>query len=191
MFFAERIRGIRPGDRVLEVGPGGSPHPRSDVLLDVHIEDAEVAREQRGNTPPARTSKPVAHFDGLRFPFADRAFDYVICSHVLEHVEDVPGFVAELFRVAASGYIEYPTIYYEYLYNFRVHRSVLKLRAGRLVYLPKAELGLEEFGSVHAFFLEALVRGYSSLVDGSPSERRLFEVWMRMFRTQVEATWAS
>ena len=34
MFFQDRIKNILPTDRVLEIGPGADPHPRSNVLLE-------------------------------------------------------------------------------------------------------------------------------------------------------------
>ena len=44
-----------------------------------------------------------------KLPFADKEFNFVIASHVLEHVEDVCFFIKELERVASGGYIEVPT----------------------------------------------------------------------------------
>jgi SAM-dependent methyltransferase len=42
-------------------------------------------------------------------PFKDKEFDYVICSHVLEHVPDPFKLKAEIERVGKAGYIELPT----------------------------------------------------------------------------------
>jgi SAM-dependent methyltransferase len=36
-------------------------------------------------------------------PFGDASFDFAICSHVLEHIEDDRAAMAELFRVLAPG----------------------------------------------------------------------------------------
>jgi len=44
-----------------------------------------------------------------KFPFRDKEFDFVIASHVIEHVEDFEFFVKELERVSNKGYIELPT----------------------------------------------------------------------------------
>ena len=42
-------------------------------------------------------------------PFKDKEFDYIIASHVVEHVEDISYFLNELSRVGKRGYIEVPT----------------------------------------------------------------------------------
>ena len=42
-------------------------------------------------------------------PFKDNFFDFVIASHVIEHVKDIDFFIKELQRVAPRGYIELPT----------------------------------------------------------------------------------
>ena len=42
-------------------------------------------------------------------PFEDKEFDYVILSHVLEHVPNIFEFTKEVERVAKAGYIELPT----------------------------------------------------------------------------------
>ena len=44
-----------------------------------------------------------------KLPFSDKEFNFVIASHVLEHVEEIEFFIKELERVANSGYIEVPT----------------------------------------------------------------------------------
>jgi len=46
---------------------------------------------------------------GKHLPFKDKEFDYVILSHVLEHVNNIVEFKSELERISKSGYIELPT----------------------------------------------------------------------------------
>jgi SAM-dependent methyltransferase len=50
-------------------------------------------------------------FDGYQLPFADQAFDAVILSHVLEHVEHERLLLRELKRVARYQIIEVPREY--------------------------------------------------------------------------------
>jgi SAM-dependent methyltransferase len=163
MFFASLIRSIPPHGRVLDVGPGGTPHPRANVLLERDFDAAEAAA-QRGHVPALQSDQEIVYFDGGRFPFADDAFDYVICSHVLEHVEDVPAFVGELTRVAPRGYLEFPTIHYEYLYNFRVHRNFLLHAAGEIRWMRKTASPIDAFSPVQDFLRRSLCAGYDETV---------------------------
>lgn len=165
MFFPERIQSIDTADVVLEVGPGGTPHPRSDIFLERYFDSTLEAEEQRGRTTSLKTKRQVVFFDGMRFPFEDNTFDYVICSHVLEHVDDVDAFVSEIVRVGKKGYIEYPRVYYEYLYNFQVHLNILKYREDRLLWMKKADAGFDSFCAVQKLFYELLAAGETGFVD--------------------------
>lgn len=168
MFYPENIRGIKKGDRVLEIGPGGSPFSRADVFLDLDpslFKDDIVAGYQRGNAAKLTTDKPIIYYDGKKFPFKRNEFDYVICSHVLEHVEDPAFFLKEIARVAAKGYIEFPTIFYEYLYDIPVHLNFCYYDGSKVLYLRKTDTSFSEFAIAQKFFLSALEAGYTDIVD--------------------------
>ena len=165
MFYPHLIQSIKPSDRVLEIGPGGSPHPRSDIFLEYRFDSAAVAEAQRGYDSPLVTDKPVIFYTGSRFPFEDNEFDYVICSHVVEHVPEVDIFIAEVCRVGRAGYLEYPTIYYDYLYNFPEHTTFVKHTDSTLFWMPKAQTPLAEFKLVQDLFHRSLVQKYYDLVD--------------------------
>ncbi|MFA5104882.1 MAG: class I SAM-dependent methyltransferase [Candidatus Margulisiibacteriota bacterium] len=173
MFFPENIKGIKQGDYVLEIGPGGTPHHRSNVFLEKIFDDENVAKAQRGHTPKIALKGKTIYYSGGAFPFKDKEFDYVICSHVLEHVADIEEFVKELFRVARKGYVEYPLIYYDYVYNITEHINFLKFKDNTLCYLKKCDTNLSDFDRVTEFFYLSLGAGYSQLVDKLKTE--LFE----------------
>jgi len=42
-------------------------------------------------------------------PFDDKEFDFVIASHILEHVDNPEQFCKEMMRIGKRGYIEVPT----------------------------------------------------------------------------------
>ena len=44
-----------------------------------------------------------------KLPFKDKEFDFVIASHVIEHVEDFEFFIKEIERISSKGYIELPS----------------------------------------------------------------------------------
>jgi len=163
MFFPDRINPL-PGDRVLEVGPGATPHPSSQIFLDKRFADSEAFR-QRGGLPPVEFTKPVIYYDGGKFPFRDNEFDYVICSHVLEHTENPQAFLGELGRVAGRGYLEFPTIHYDYLYNFKEHVNLLLHKEGEILWMPKDQTALNDFDAIQEFLRATLHSGYHELVQ--------------------------
>jgi hypothetical protein len=168
MFFAQKLVSIPRSGLVLEVGPGGHPHPRSDILLEKRFSSEEEAFDQRGcqDAPVPVPGKTQVYFDGTTFPFADRGFSYVICSHVLEHVPEVETFSRELFRVAPRGYLEFPTVFYDFLYNFPSHRNLLFFdeESRTIHWLPKADLDFNRLRPVQRFFYESLRSGMEEIV---------------------------
>ena len=186
MFFSHKIVSIDSKFRVLEIGPGADPHPRSDVFLELKMESEKDYENQFGHERKLVTDKRVVFYDGITFPFADKEFDYVICSHVLEHVPDVNGFLSELFRVAKGGYIEYPLITYEYLYNFDVHLNYLKFDGNTLRHQRKSESPLNHFRPVQNLFTATLIKGYDQFYRKIPEY--FFEgfEWKVPFKIQHE-----
>ena len=150
MFFPERIKSIKETDKVLEIGPGSSPFPRSDALLDKKLDDEE-ALKQRGLEPKIEYNKPIYYYEGWKFPFQDNEFDYVICSQVLEHIlaDNFVNFIKEIERVAKRGYIEVPRLFYEYLFNFHVHKWLINFKNGKLLLLDKRKI---EFSHIQDVF---------------------------------------
>jgi len=71
----------------------------------------------------------AAKLDGIDYvaarveqlPFEDRAFDTVICTHVIEHLLDYRAAIAELRRVAARRLIVVVPREREYRYSFNPH----------------------------------------------------------------------
>lgn len=126
---------VGPDDLVLDVGSGDKPHWRADVLLDRFIGDEHAG--QRSGHAAARVSRPLFDADAAKMPFADSVFDYVVCSHVLEHVEDPAAVVAEMARVAGAGYIEVPEAASAKILDFPSHLWWCRLDGTTLVMTAK------------------------------------------------------
>ena len=82
---------------ILDIGCGYNANKFAKVICDVqdlsnHYQDKKFIR---------LTEK--------KLPFKDKEFDFVVASHVMEHVEDIDFFIKELERVSKKGYIELPT----------------------------------------------------------------------------------
>src|SRR4030043_2172370 len=75
---------INPGDKALDLGSGNHPFPLATHLVDLFVENDF----HRGGVKLVQDSRPlfVANIESL--PFRDKEFDFVYCSHVLEHVAD-------------------------------------------------------------------------------------------------------
>lgn len=138
--------------RVVDVGGGAAPFARAD-----HVVDA-VAWEDRGSgSDGARGTAPglsreqwtqVDLCDRRPWPFADKSFDFAVCSHVLEDVRDPLWVCSELSRIARAGYIEMPSRVLEQsrgvenpLYaGYCHHRWLVCRRAGVLEFRHKPHL---------------------------------------------------
>jgi len=83
--------------KVLDIGCGYTANEYATTICD--IQDLSFFYKD----------KNFVKLDGNRLPFEDNHFDFVIASHVLEHVEDYKFFINELERVSSKGYIELPT----------------------------------------------------------------------------------
>ena len=122
---------IPSGALVLEIGSGHRPHPRADVLTDKYLEDVE-----RGGG--LVSDRPFVQADAQQLPFKAKAFDYVICRHVLEHLQDPEAFFREVSRVGRAGYIETPSVIWERLHPTRTyHRWYVLEINGELVMMRK------------------------------------------------------
>ena len=160
MFYKEKITSIQKTDRVLEIGPGSTPFHRSDEFLELKYETELEEQKQFGHTGKFVTSKKIHYYNGEKFPFDDLEFDYIICSHVLEHVVDIPFFLSEIFRVSKKGYLEYPNINYDYLVDIKEHINFIKKEKDTIYWIKKKESPLSVFEDIQEVFHEMLKKGH-------------------------------
>ena len=96
-------------DAFLDIGCGEGRHVIHACLehnilgvgVDISQPDLKVARER---FLPFAEFNPHSHFflqqtDATRLPFADNSFDKIICSEVLEHIENYSDVLREILRV--------------------------------------------------------------------------------------------
>ncbi len=105
--------GLQAGERILDVGCGLGRHSitayqnyQVDATgIDLSLEDLKQTAERFVDfqQSDAQKSLNLAQCSGLQLPFADSTFDRVVCSEVLEHIEDYPAVLAEIFRVLKPG----------------------------------------------------------------------------------------
>jgi SAM-dependent methyltransferase len=107
--------GVRPGDRVIDVGCGAGRHAfelfRRGADVVAFDQDAEELRgveemlqamRSEGQVPAGALAR-TAHGDARSLPFPDDHFDHVVAAEVLEHVAEDEQVMAELVRVLKPG----------------------------------------------------------------------------------------
>ena len=123
---------------VLDVGSGSNPHPSADVLLEKFVDTTH-------RYSPLVADRPTVLADACRMPFKDKAFDYVIAFHVLEHINTPELFLNELQRVGKAGYIETPNAVFERLVPYDVHVLEIMDVNGELIIHKKASAKPDEY----------------------------------------------
>ena len=83
--------------KILDIGCGYRAHKSASVIAD--IQDLSNFYE----------NKNFIQITEKKLPFKDKEFDFVIASHVIEHVDDFEFFIKELERISSKGYIELPS----------------------------------------------------------------------------------
>jgi ubiquinone/menaquinone biosynthesis C-methylase UbiE len=98
-------RRSRADASLLELGCGSGR-----ILSSVHARDPELRLTgldlSASQIDLARRSHPAIEFvhgDGEALPFADGSFDYVVFFDYLEHIENPPASLAEMYRVLAPA----------------------------------------------------------------------------------------
>lgn len=124
---------IKKSYRVLEIGPGGNPTFRADVLAEKFPTD----NTHRHTNLRIYSHQTLINAAAEALPFADKEFDYIICNQVLEHSTDPTRFLQELTRVGKAGYIETPSLLGEWLFPKKAHRYVILNIDNKLVLYNK------------------------------------------------------
>lgn len=172
---------------VLEVGSGGSPYFRANVLIDAY------AQTRERHWAPFITDRPSVLGLGEALPFRDKSFDFVIASHVLEHSADPEKFLRELQRVAKAGYIETPDAFMERINPYWDHRSEVTVRHGVLEVRKKpAWLPDPELMELYEERAKALIAG--SVIPCNPFTFHTRFYWtdqlpFRIVNPEVDASW--
>ena len=92
--FLKKVKG-----NLLDLGCGESPYrflvdEKCTKYFGVDIVDAGKFDYQRTD---------ITHFDGKNIPFSNEYFNYVICTEVLEHIEDYQAVIDEVYRTLKIG----------------------------------------------------------------------------------------
>ena len=188
---------LSPSDLVIDVGGWACPFNRAQWVLDAEpfetrgyyatfggpqsqgggeewfTRDTWVRRDICGREP---------------WPFADKQFDFAICSHTLEDIRDPLWVCSELIRVAKRGYIEVPSREWESCRGIERpgqapppcsdHRWLITIKDDDVLFLPKYHL-------IHSHWRFSLPAGHARQM---PPERAVQWLWWENSFRFSEAT---
>lgn len=97
--------------RVLDIGSGPAPFQGATVLCERYLGETV---HRRGVVK--RHGLPMVVADIHALPFGCKAFDFVYCAHVLEHVDNPIQACMEIMRVGRRGYLETPNFMKDVLF---------------------------------------------------------------------------
>ena len=95
--YIEKTLSKNPEWKILDIGCGFNANKYATIISDI----MDLSDHYKDKSFIKITEK--------KLPFKDKEFDFVIASHVAEHVEDISYFLNELSRIGKKGYIEVPT----------------------------------------------------------------------------------
>jgi ubiquinone/menaquinone biosynthesis C-methylase UbiE len=83
--------------KILDIGCGYRANENATTIADIQ------------NLSNFYKEKKFVLIKEKKLPFKDKEFDFVVASHVIEHVDDFEFFIKELERISSKGYIELPS----------------------------------------------------------------------------------
>ena len=141
---------IKDGEKVLDIGCGGYPFPLATHLAD-HYEGETTHRFEKLK----RDHRPFTICPVEATPFAEKEFDFIYCSHILEHVDNPAKACEELMRIGKRGYIETPSKVSDVMFNFTKipnhHRWHTHLLGNTLIFLEWKDSERRDLGTDYFF----------------------------------------
>lgn len=151
------LRRLNPTDLVLDIGGWAHPFNRANYVLDLEPYETRgyYNRTFAIKNPIPPLGGAVEHFsretwvqrdicDKTPYPFADKQFDFVICSHTLEDIRDPLWVCSEMMRISKAGYVEVPSRLWEScrghepgIAGLSHHRWLIEIAGSSIRFLPK------------------------------------------------------
>ncbi|MES2593305.1 MAG: glycosyltransferase [Bacteroidota bacterium] len=175
---------------VLDVGSGHRPNRRANVLIDNELNETEHRSGKKANVP---SDKKMVVGDALNMPFENKEFDYIIASHIAEHIDDPEQFCKELCRVGKRGYIETPGPVDEFFLNEPFHKWIVSKSDNSLIFTEKKNF--KPFSGLFygLYYLNETRTGHKPLRSSNSflklASKSIGKVWAYLPKTYTRFYW--
>jgi hypothetical protein len=201
--IAKVLGTIKESDRVLDVGGWAQPLKRANAVIDCSPYETRGGYGSIGDGDERFKKSDWTVWDICNrkpWPFKDKEFDFVTCSHVLEDLRDPLWVCSEIVRVGKKGYIETPSRAAETLFGVegfdypgsQHHRWLIEIENNSLTFFHKSPL-LQKYGiyilnssPVVSFFWEGTFESIEKMV-GQPLKmiQGEHEQWLKNYKSNM------
>lgn len=145
---------LRDTDRVLDIGGWACPFNRAQWVMDAEPYETRGYYRTFGGPPSQGGEKEWFSretwvqrdlCDKSPYPFPDKYFDFVVCSHTLEDLRDPVWVCREMTRIGKRGYVEVPSRVWESTWGVERphqaglshHRWLVEIKGQRITFMYK------------------------------------------------------
>lgn len=133
---------------IVDIGGSCAPFKKANYMIDIIPYEEINWAQAKGISEPRLKKENYTQFDicsRAQWPYADKQFDYSVCSHVLEDIRDPLWVCSEIIRTSKAGYIEIPSRLYETTFGIEMknlsgaahHRWVIDLQGNKIRFTMK------------------------------------------------------
>jgi ubiquinone/menaquinone biosynthesis C-methylase UbiE len=165
---------------VLDLGSGHNPHNRANILVDRYIKENT---DRSDKSIKIDHKKPFIIADAHFLPFKDKCFDYIIASHIAEHVTKPELFCKELMRIGKRGYIETPSKIGERILSEQFHKWYVIKKGSSLIFEKKDIAAPISILFYRFFYFDISRAGYVKLSTENKYKYKVYKFILNNIRT--------
>jgi SAM-dependent methyltransferase len=121
---------------VADVGFGGDPVKGATYYIDMDLEES-IHRNGEVAAAVPREKFIQCDVDKSNIPLPDKCCDFVVASHIAEHIHEPEHLCSEMERIGKAGYIETPGIVVELMSNYPHHLWWVTKVSDKIIFIKK------------------------------------------------------
>lgn len=125
---------------ILDAGSGHNPWFHADVLCDRFL-GPTIHRGHLAHEPAIQDGRPFVCCDLHALPFKPKAFSFVLCRQVLEHVDAPQVALTELKRVGRHGLATFPSQVWERFFHSCLGHQWMLIPHGETLHVQNVRVG--------------------------------------------------